>query len=81
MDTETFHSDQASIKTGYTKDVRISKPTLNRAKEALGVRSFQRKRQWFNELPERPSDEPDATELKAKVTRLVAAKKSQADGK
>ncbi len=24
MDTETFRSDQASIKTGYTKDVRMN---------------------------------------------------------
>ena len=39
----------------------ISRSTLNRTKEALGVRSFQRKRQWLWDKPQ-PA-EPDSEEV------------------
>jgi AAA domain len=44
----------------------ISRSTLNRTKEALGVRSFQRKRQWFWEKPQ-PTElsEPEAVSVVA----------------
>jgi len=39
----------------------LSRSTLNRSKEALGVRSYQRKRRWFWEQPDDPAREIVAT--------------------
>jgi RecA-family ATPase len=47
----------------------ISRSTLNRAKDALRVRSFQQKRQWFWAEPEDDSEAKVVADLEAAPTR------------